>query len=513
MWGTFGSMIPVLSAEQVRKADAHTITHEPIASIDLMERASQRCAQWLAVRFPLSAQPAFIALCGPGNNGGDGMAIAHALFTAGHTVRVITCLGDRPLSADAAVNRDRLARTAIEVIELPVGSPLPRIPENEVVLDALFGTGLDRPLAGWYKELVMAVNALPNPIVSIDLPSGLFAEDNSANDHKAIIQAEHVLTFEVPKLALLLPENGPYVGQWHRLPIGLDAAFIRGLGSKDLLVEQPDAHLLMPDRPRTGHKGTFGHALLVAGSEGKVGASILAARACARSGVGLITAQLPLDLQSAMHAALPEAMSLVDVFDKRTSADGPARFSAIGIGPGIGTGEETAGLLKRLVQDAAAPLVLDADALNILSENRTWLAFLPKGTLLTPHPKEFDRLTDKSNNGYERLAKARAFAVRFRCVLVLKGAHTATCSPDGTVYFNPTGNPGLAKGGSGDALTGILTGLLAQGLEPVSAAVLGVYVHGLAGDLAAEELGMDGMTPSDLIGHLPLAWRRIRASA
>ena len=504
-------MIPVLSAEQVRKADAHTIAHEPIPSIDLMERASYQCARWLGERFPLSDKPAFVALCGPGNNGGDGMAIARSLFAEGHRVRVITCAGDRPFSTDAAVNRDRLAHTAIDVIELPVGSPLPKILGNEVVLDALFGTGLDRPLADWHRGLVMAVNSLPNPVVSIDLPSGLFAEDNSANDLKAIIQADHVLTFEVPKLALLLPENGPHVGQWHRLAIGLDSAFIHGLGSKDLLVEESDAHELMPDRPRTGHKGTFGHALLVVGSAGKVGACILAARACARSGVGLISAQLPIDLQSAMHAALPEAMTLVDVFEKRSPSDGPARFSAIGIGPGVGVGKEVARLLKRLVQDAAAPLVLDADALHILSENRTWLAFLPKGIILTPHPREFDRLTDTSLTGYERLAKARAFALRFRCVLVLKGAHTATCSPDGTVYFNPNGNPGMAKGGSGDALTGIITGLLAQGLEPVSAAVLGVFAHGLAGDLAAAELGMDGMLPSDLIAHLPLAWRRIRA--
>jgi NAD(P)H-hydrate epimerase len=251
----------------------------------------------------------------------------------------------------------------------------------------------------------------------------------------------------------------------------------------------------------------------VAGSSGKYGAAILATHACARSGVGLITAQLPLDLQPAMHAALPEVMALVDVFDKRTSGLGPHRFSAIGIGPGIGMEDDSARMLKHIVQDAPAPLVLDADALNILSENRTWLAFLPKGAILTPHPKEFDRLTDTSATGFERLAKARSFAVRFGIVLVLKGAHTAVCSPDGTVYFNTTGNPGMAKGGSGDALTGIITGLRAQGLEPTSAAVLGVYAHGLAGDLAAKDLGMDGMLPSDLIAHLPLAWSGIRASS
>ncbi len=504
-------MIPVLTAQQIRQADAYTIAHTPIASIDLMERAAQACAAWLMEHF--GTQRRYLVLAGCGNNGADGMAIARLLATAGAQARVALCRYKPALSTDAELNLTRAGSMSVPVLMVELGSALVTPPENEVVIDALLGTGLDRPITGWLKDLVMQVNQWPNTVVSIDLPSGLFAEDNSTNDFKAIILAEHVLTLEVPKLALLLPENGPFVGQWHRLPIGLDPAFIHGLGAKDLLVEVSDAHELMPDRPRTGHKGTFGHALLVAGSQGKVGAAILAARACARSGAGLITAQLPLDLQPTIHVALPEAMTVVDLFSKRATTEGPSHYSAIGIGPGTGTGDDAARTLKRLLQEAPAPLLLDADALNILSENRTWLAFLPKGTILTPHPKEFDRLTDRSVTGYERLAKARAFAVRFRCVLVLKGAHTATCSPDGTVLFNSTGNPGMAKGGSGDALTGIITGLLAQGLEPVSAAVLGVHAHGLAGDLAADELGMDGMRPSDLIAHLPLAWKRIRASS
>ena len=504
-------MIPVLSPEQVRKADAHTIAHEPIASIDLMERAAEACACWLKARYASGAL-GYMVLAGAGNNGGDGLAIARMLAEAGAAVRVLLCRYKPQLSPEAQVNLDRLVGTSVEVIHLEVGSIPPSPLDNEVVIDALFGTGLDRPVSGWLKDLILEVNRWTNDVVSIDMPSGLFAGDNGRNDLKAVIQAEEVLTFEVPKLALLLPENGPYVGQWHLLPIGLDRSFIDRLGSKDLLVEKQDAGELMPDRPRVGHKGTFGHALLVAGSPGKVGAAILASRACARSGCGLISALLPLDLQASMNVALPEAMTVVDVSTTPTFTGAHPRFSAIGIGPGIGTGDDAERLLKRILQDAPAPLVLDADALNILSVNRTWLAFLPKDTILTPHPIEFDRLTERSSSGYERLSKARAFAVRFRCVLVLKGANTATCSPDGTVYFNPTGNPGMAKGGSGDALTGIITGLLAQGVEPVSAAVLGVFAHGFAGDLAAQEVGMDGMLPTDLIHHLPLAWSRIRAA-
>ena len=502
-------MIPVLTAEQVRKADAHSIAHEPITSIDLMERAARACAEVLKELHPVK-NVGFLVLAGCGNNGGDGLAIARMCAANGTRVRVLLCHYKPELSADALTNLERLESSAVDVVHLEVGSVLPPPLDNEVVIDALLGAGLDRPISGWLKEVVQQVNRWPNQVISIDLPSGLFAQDNTTNDPKAIIQADHVLTLEVPKLALLLPDNGPWVGQWHRIRIGLDRSFIHALGSKELLVEEQDVREFMPERPRTAHKGTFGHALLVAGSEGKAGAAVLAAHACARSGTGLITVQLPLGLQPAMNAALPEAMTLTDALDKRSSPEGTTRFSVVGIGPGIGTGDVAARMLKRMVQDASTPLVLDADALTILRENRTWLAFLPKRTVLTPHPKEFDRLTEPSATGFERLGKARSFAIRFGIVLVLKGANTAVCSPDGTVYFNPTGNPGMAKGGSGDALTGIITGLLAQGVEPVSAAVLGVYAHGLAGDLAAEELGMDAMLPTDLIDHLPLAWRRIR---
>lgn len=504
-------MIPVLNARQTRETDAHTISHEPVASINLMERAARAACQWLIDRY--SVRTSFRVLAGCGNNGGDGLAMARLLADEGARVRVNLFRHRPELSPDARVNLDRLAGTSVEMLDVPVGSiPVPP-PDDEVVIDALLGIGTDRPLDGWLKDVVISVNGWRNEVVSIDMPSGLMAEDNAMNDPRAIVCADHVLTFEVPKLALLLPENGPFVGAWHCLPIGLDRAFMDGLGAKDLLIGSSDARELMPERPRAGHKGTFGHALLVAGSAGKAGAAVLAARACARSGVGLITVRLPVDLQAVMHVALPEAMTIDDPFEKRSLSGGRSRYSAIGIGPGIGTGDEAAVMLKRLVQEAHAPLVLDADALNILSENRTWLAFLPKRTILTPHPREFDRLTERSATGFERLAKARAFAVRFGSVVVLKGANTAVCSPDGKVYFNPSGNAGMAKGGSGDALTGIITGLLAQGMEPVSAAVLGVFAHGLAGDLTAERSGMDGMLPGDLIDDLPLAWKRIRASS
>jgi NAD(P)H-hydrate epimerase len=504
-------MIPVLSADLMRQADQQAIRAEPIASVDLMERAAQRCADWIGRSFPLAGQPAFAIFCGSGNNGGDGLAIARLLFQAGHNVRVFLVLGEKGLSPDAETNHKRLKATAVPLLVLDVGSALPPLAENEVVLDALFGTGLDRKLDGGYRTLVMAMNALSNTIVSIDMPSGLFAEDNADNEPKAIVQADHVLTFECPKLALLLPENAPFVGQLHILPIGLDKAFIASLKSPYQLMEAADPASWMPPRLRADHKGHFGHALLVAGRRGSMGAAVLAARAAVRSGAGLLTVHVPAGAEPILHTALPEAMLSIDTSTEfATHLPAECHFTATGVGPAIGQEKETANLLKRLIQDPPGPLIVDADAINILSNNRTWLAFLTNTSILTPHPKEFDRLTEKAASGYERLQHARAFAQRFGVVLVLKGAYTAICSPDGQVYFNPTGNPGMAKGGSGDVLTGIITGLVAQGLPSLDAARLGVYAHGLAGDLAAKKLGMDGMLPSDLVERLPLAWRKIR---
>jgi NAD(P)H-hydrate epimerase len=328
------------------------------------------------------------------------------------------------------------------------------------------------------------------------------------------VQADHVLTFECPKLSLLLPENAPFVGQLHILPIGLDKAFISSLKSPYYLIEDTDPMEWMPARHRADHKGHFGHALLVAGHRGSMGAAVLAARAAVRSGVGLLTVHVPNGTNHILQTAVPEAMLSIDASpDVATHLSAKGPFSAAGVGPGIGQDAATANLLKRLIQDPHGPLIVDADALNILSDNKTWLAFLPNTSILTPHPKEFDRLTEKAASGFERLQRARDFARRFGVVLVLKGAFTAVCSPDSQVYFNPTGNPGMAKGGSGDVLTGIITGLVAQGIPSLDAARLGVYAHGLAGDLAATDLGMDGMLPSDLVERLPLAWRRIRGLA
>ena len=505
---TFAPMIPILSAEQFRQADARTIADEPISSLDLMERAAGNCARKLMETLPKDVP--VVVLAGLGNNGGDGLVMARILHQAGQKdVSVVVPRYKDFGSTDFEANLKRLLETTVHVKFLDQGAELPALQPEALVIDALFGTGLERPITGWLKSIIVGLNARQGPVLSIDLPSGLFAGDNTGNDLDAVVWAKRTFTLELPKLPLLLPDLGSFAGEWEVVPIGLDRQFIASVPAQMAIVERADVAELLPRRARTAHKGDFGHAWLLCGGPGKMGAAMLAVRACLRSGCGLLTVHVPEGQGAAMNAVVPEAMVSVDDRPCLSRLPRLSRASALGIGPGIGTADETARLVKVLVQEAPAPLVLDADALNILSENKTWLAFLPAGSILTPHPKEFERLAGKADSGYARLMQARDLAMKHRLVVVLKGAHTATCAPDGRIYFNNTGNAGMAKGGSGDVLTGIITGLRAQGLDPLSAALLGVHAHGLAGDLAAREIGMQGMLPSDLTERLPSAWKEL----
>ncbi|MBK8340000.1 MAG: NAD(P)H-hydrate dehydratase [Flavobacteriales bacterium] len=510
-------MLPLLNAEQLREADAWTIAHEPIASIDLMERAAIRCVEWLGAHrgrlfegTAIADQP-YLVLCGPGNNGGDGLAMARILSASGHPVRVCSPFGSLRSSSDNALNRRRLEDSgATSVGSSQEGGPPQTLP-GEVVIDALFGTGLSRPLQGDQRQFVQRLNAQESTIVSVDLPSGMFPEDNAQNDFEAVVRASWTLTFQVPKLAFLLPDSMPFVGSWDVLHIGLDAAFIAQQNSPYLVPGLGDLRYFLPLRPSHAHKGYFGHALLMAGGHGMLGAAVMAARAGVRSGVGRFSVHIPQGGREVLQAVVPEAMVLADRDpDELTELPDLERFSAVGIGPGIGTAPNAAKCLKNLIQTARVPLVVDADALNILAEQPTWAAFLPEGSVLTPHPGESDRLFGPSRSPFERLQKARKFAQRQRVVVVLKGARTATCAPDGRVFFNLTGNAGMAKGGSGDVLTGLLTGLLAQGMSALTAAMVGVHLHGSAGDFAAADRGQYAMTANDLPNYFPNAFRALR---
>jgi hydroxyethylthiazole kinase-like uncharacterized protein yjeF len=501
----------ILSTSQIREADAYTIAHEPIASIDLMERAASACANWIAERYSDGAILYFF--CGTGNNGGDGLAIARILNnTKYYNIKFFVLRHSDKASPDFSTNLSRLAKSKnVDITDISEIAQLPELPETAVVIDALIGSGLSKPLSGLLADVVDHINkSKAETIISIDIPTGLFAEDNSANTGK-VIQADYTLTFELPKLAFLFPENAPFVGDWQVLPIGLSKEFIAQASTNYHYITEELILPLLKKLDKFSHKGTFGHALIIAGSKGKMGAAVMAAKSALRAGAGLVSAHIPNCGYTVLQSTVPEAMCETDANETHISGRiKTGNCNAVAVGPGIGNDPDTVRALKLLIQDTTINMVYDADALNIIAENKTWFPFLRGGSILTPHPKEFERLFGKSDNSFERLKLQREMAMKYGFYIVLKGAHTAIAFPDGTVYFNSTGNPGMATGGSGDVLTGIVCGLLAQGYKPYEASVLGVYLHGIAGDIAAEKMSEQGMTALDIIEGVGEAWKRLK---
>lgn len=500
----------ILNVDQIRSLDQSTIQHEPIAPINLMERAALTFVDWFAGHFPNTTKTKIF--CGLGNNGGDGLAIARLLLEREYPVDIFVVRYAPRESDDFMHNHRRLKLVTDKVRYIESSTDIPAIRHDDVVIDAILGSGLSRPTEGIVSDTIKAINRAPATVISVDIASGLYTDQpNGSAD--VIIEPDYTLSFQLPKLAFLLPKNGPFVGDWQLLDIRLHKRFIDKAPTPYYYTQPNEARLLLHKRNRFSNKGTFGHALLLAGSYGKIGAAVLAARACLRSGVGLLTIQVPQCGYSIVQTSVPEAMCSPDRHQNiltgtaqtdHPASDGinPSDYSTLGIGPGIGKAPETLAFLKELLPSLKKPIVVDADALNLLAENRDLLAYLPKNSILTPHPKEFERLTKKWNNDYEKLTLLRDFAKKHQVVVVLKGAHTAVTTPDGDIHFNSTGNPGLSTGGTGDVLTGILTALLAQGYDPVEAAVLGVFAHGLAGDRVAEQRGPIGMIASDVINAL-----------
>ena len=380
-----------------------------------------------------------------------------------------------------------------------------------LIVDGLFGSGLNKPLAGGFASLVKYINASKADVVSIDVPSGLMTEDNTYNVSANIIRATQTLTLGQLKLSFLFPESQAYIGQLRILDIRLSREGMEKIESNYTLMEEDIARQLIMQRDRFAHKGQMGSALIIAGCYGMAGASVLATKACLRAGAGKVTTHVPKRNVAIMQVAVPEAIVSIDR-EETSFTEGVATedFQAVGIGPGLGTSEQTAITLIAQLRRTQCPLVIDADALNILASRRAWLQQLPKGVIMTPHPKELDRMEGKCIDSFERLTKARELAERLQGYVILKGHHTAICMPDGHVVFNNSGNAGMATAGSGDVLTGIITGLLARGYERREACMLGVYLHGLAGDLAVRELGEESLIASDLIQYLPKAFVRLK---
>jgi ADP-dependent NAD(P)H-hydrate dehydratase / NAD(P)H-hydrate epimerase len=503
-------MEPIVSSEQMKAAEAHAV-QGGISELELMDRAGTGCAQhvleaWRALPHEVRQHGHVALLVGMGNNGGDGLVIARILISQGVPVEVHQIMHRTRPSPWFEVQLERylLARGDIDRI---TSEHLPDLVNALVLVDAMLGTGQTRPLDPLISTVVSLLNASPALTISIDVPTGLYASEGST---PCVVMADRTLAIEWVKDRAVWPEHADAVGGITIVPIGLDASPFNPV---QFILSRADVRAMVRARPVPGHKGTFGHAILVAGSKGRFGAAVLATRACVRSGAGTVTAHVPSDAAQVIHTAVPEAMCSSDV-DREHVTNLPKGLvgTTWGIGPGLGSEEATALVLKRLIQDPLGPLVMDADALNILAQQPTWMAFLAHGTILTPHPKEFDRLIGRTCSGTaERWAQGREMALRTGCVVVLKGGATAICTPSGQVLVQRWLNSGLAKGGSGDALTGLITGLRAQGYGPVAAACIGVYLHGSAARLVAEERGQDGMSVSDVIERIPEAWMALRS--
>lgn len=498
----------ILTTQQAREADAYTIKNEPITSIDLMERASVKCFDWLVNKYDNKTH--FTFFCGIGNNGGDGLAIARMLHNIGYIVNVYIVDFSDNHTQDFEVNCLRIKKVGIEPIFLTDKNYQFNTLSNTIVIDAMFGSGLTRPISGFIAEIVWDINNYKGNVVSIDMPSGLFSESNIANIKNNIIEANYTLTFQQPKLTLLFPENYRFVGDFKVLNIGLHQSFLKNVKTNYYYIKKEDIKSIIHQRSKFSHKGNYGHALLISGSKGKIGAAILASKGCLRAGVGLLTVQVPKIGLEIMQNSVPEAMCIVDDSEDFISmVMETSVYDAIGIGPGIGKNKLTEQAFKLLIQNIQKPIVIDADALNILSENLTWFSFLVPLSILTPHPKEFQRLVGKWDTDEQRLQLQIEASLKNNVIIVLKGANTSISLPDGTVYFNSTGNPGMATGGSGDVLTGIITSLLAQGYNPKNAAILGVYLHGLAGDYALQTVGENSLIASDIINNIPKAYQSL----
>jgi len=498
----------ILTAQQTREADAYTIKNEPIKSIDLMERAAQKCAEWLISKYDL--HNTFSIFCGVGNNGGDGLAISRLLKKQGYQFQLYIVQFSEKHTLDFDINANKLKELGVKPTVLTNQDYEFILSANTIVVDAIFGSGLARLIDGYVADIIQRINNAEVEVVSIDMPSGLFSESNIANVSKNIIQANYTLTFQQPKLSLLFPENYEYVGVFEIIDIGLHANFLKEVVTSYFYVTSEDIISILHLRGKFSHKGNYGHALLIAGSIGKMGAEILAARACLRTGVGLLTVQIPKSGLNIIQTAVPEAMCIPDKSNDYISVlPDITTYNCVGIGPGLGKAIETENVLKLLIQNSELPIVIDADALNILSENLTWLSFLPNESILTPHPKEFERLVGKWNNDEERLEKQKQLAIKNNLIIILKGANTSITLPDGSVYFNSTGNAGMATGGSGDVLTGIVTSLVAQGYSPKESAIFGVFLHGLAGNIAKNNEGINSIIASDIIDCIPAAYKQI----
>jgi NAD(P)H-hydrate epimerase len=498
-------LLKIFSVSQIKDWDLYTIKNEPVISIDLMERAATACFTWIIKTFERNIS--FKIFCGTGNNGGDGLAIARLLSSKKYDVSVFILKNKNSGSPDFETNLKRLKKTAAEISFLENDNAFPLLSKDDVIIDAIFGTGLNKKPTGFVATLVSYINQNSSNVVSIDVPSGLFV--NTSSVENTIINATYTLTFQNQKLAFLMPENKSFVGKVILLNIGLSKEFEEKENAQFEFIDKSLAENIYVARNKFSNKGNFGYACLLCGSYGMMGAAILSARACLRSGVGNLTCYICEAGYNILQTSVPEAMCRV--FGNKFIKDAKHfnDFEVIGIGPGIGKYESHKQLLTDLFSNSKKPLVIDADALNVLSENKSLYKSIPANSILTPHPKEFERLFGKANSDFDRINLALSQAKKLNFLIVFKGHYSFIASPDWKGFFISTGNAGMATAGAGDVLTGIITGLLAQKYSPLNACILGVYLHGLAGDIAARSISEEALIANDIIENLGNAFKAI----
>ena len=497
----------IFSKEQIYEGDKLTTERQNISSTDLMERAGTQIFNWIHMRMQGAQVPIHI-FCGIGNNGGDGLVLARHLITHGYNVvtYIVNCSDKR--TKDFLINYDRVKDVTKEwPIMLSCGADFSEIviEERDIIVDAVFGIGLNRPPNEWVQQLFQWWRSSKAFTLAIDIPSGLYT-DKAVEDENAVVHAGYTLSFQSPKLVFFLPETAKYTTQWEVLDIGIDRNYLMQTETEAELISKFEVLPMYKPRNKFAHKGDFGHVMILGGSYGKIGAVNLACRAALGAGAGLVTAYVPECGYHSLQTSIPEVMVITDNEDNYISSiDFDIEPTVIGVGVGLGTADATKKGFEAFLKSNKIPLVIDADGLNIISQKKALLKLLPKHSILTPHPKELERLVGKWSDDFEKLEKVKAFSKKYNVIVLIKGAHSIAVFND-KLYINTTGNPGMATAGSGDVLTGIISGLVAQGYEPLAATIFGVYLHGKSADIALEDYGYQSLIASHIIETLGEAY-------
>lgn len=489
----------IFNTENIRKIDRVTIEEEGVSSQELIRRVAEGVVSEIVGRW--SPSTPVVIFAGSGNNGADALVVGRLLLEAGFYPRILLFnFKGNSLSRDCRQAKHELLSTGYQgLVEIIDRADIPPITPDHLVIDGLFGSGLRDPLEGGFKMLARVISESGASVISIDVPSGMFGDWNARVIGRDVVHATLTLAVQFPRLAFFLSDNADLVGRWKVLDIGLSNRAIMETHTKYFYVERDEVREVLRKRKPFSSKADYGHALLFAGCYGMTGAAVLAARGALRSGVGKLTVHSARAAYPVLQSQVPEALFSPDR-QEYVISDMSSRFkcTAIGVGPGIGTNDATRGEFETLIKSYKRPMVIDADALNALAQNQALLDHIAPGSILTPHAGEFDRIFGDQTSAEARLLKAIEVSHRYKIMIVLKGHYTATVRPDGKVFFNSSGTPAMATAGSGDVLTGIITSLLAQGYKPEAASVAGVYIHGRAGEIAAETEGDYGTTALDI---------------